>query len=650
MSNPINQNSNTYKYPQAPMGMNSSAPDGNSSAMGLNPPQFQLAPETVKQNVNANPLVKSAKEDNPLVIMGLLLPTWFGIAKGMDKFNAACRTMPGKENLIDRVRNFGDKVENKITSKNPEGARKFGAWINNAIQTIDNKIIKKVSILNSVIHNPSKPEFEMIATVHKGTLGELGMDAPQAFTRFVEEIPAEKLKRIQALGFKDGIEFELLKDKLTESDIIKRCRNACKVLGEDPPIEFSKKAAKVSFWNYIPSKIRQGLTHVMGEKNYTKTFGRKMYLSELANKLEALQGLKSAKNATATGKILSKSFLRTMEGLTNGTAGGKLAIAMQAYCFAAAIAKTWDAPKGEKLETFMENIVYDLAFYLTMPLGLSLMHGAGGLQYIGMTTEQVAKYREKLAEFNEKAKAGLFTKEQYKAERNALVDMFKGETKLSLAKDGAAKTGIKAIKNIVHKPLRAFGRMITVGLETVRPYVAKDATNFLAKSWNNIKTGSFWTKKGLGFPVRFLGFMMLIAPPLAAAAVKIPHAIFGRPTKSVIDDEPSEKETKTLPPLVYPSEQTAQTTQMLNQQSVMQPVQQNNLANNSMGTMDSMSTNVQKQRTMIPTESTRPTGRRYIPSSDGVKITAIDPGEAKARKVLAESQKSEKIANKRIDK
>ena len=56
-----------------------------------------------------------------------------------------------------------------------------------------------------------------------------------------------------------------------------------------------------------------------------------------------------------------------------------------------------------------------------MPLAIQLMHRVGGLQYAGMTKDQVEKYRQHLKIHNDKAMAGGFAdKSAWKASKDAL--------------------------------------------------------------------------------------------------------------------------------------------------------------------------------------------------------------------------------------
>ena len=67
-----------------------------------------------------------------------------------------------------------------------------------------------------------------------------------------------------------------------------------------------------------------------------KALERKVYPSELINKLNCLNEqsiIGDTKDLSRLGKVAPKAFLRVVEGLTNGTAGGRVAIAMQAMCF-----------------------------------------------------------------------------------------------------------------------------------------------------------------------------------------------------------------------------------------------------------------------------------------------------------------------------
>lgn len=652
MSYPINQKITPYSQP----------------ATGLSSQQLQdIDAEKIKQDVNQgidnNPVTQIIKNDT-VVKTGLTLGLWIATSQLMNKFNKACTTqVDGKENLLDKVRDFGDKIgEHKFfKSKEFENAVGFGAKFKDFIRK---NFIDKSAVLRAFVDTPTKPKNAMATMMAKGTIAETATDAVQAFEKYAESAQkdAKDINKLKELGLtaeeleKISKEPHLYIDKIIE---------VCKRKGTQEYVDLTKSKAFMPIFQ----PIKNLSVKLLGENLYGKTFGRRVYFSELANKLTALKGVKGNYGKTYLGKALPKTFLRTMEGLTNGTAGGKMMILMQAGFLADAVINTIKAPKGEKFKTFTENLTQNLAMYLTIPVGIKLMHHLGGLKYIGMSKENVEKYRQSLAEFNKKAEAGAFmNKAEYDQAKTALKDMLKGDTKL-LKAEGFGKNLWKGIKNIVHKPLKWGAGIVSVGLET-KSGLLKPGASQMENVFRNF--GSLF-KRGAGFPVRFILAMMVFIPFFSNLAVKACHVIFGRPTKSVLDEgkeNENAKETKAPQTIAIPQQQTPQ-----QPASVMQPLQQNiNLANNQF-------TPVQREnlvdmyhadsdnRQMIPIQrenlldmhKTGPTSprvvstpqepvRTYVPSSDGV---IIDPNanrkqDAKVSAALRKADIAEKVANQYI--
>lgn len=539
MSYPINQKINPSMPPST----------------GLSSQQLQEI-EAVKQGVNQginqgidNHPVTQAVKDNPVLKAGLTVSIWFGIAQLMNKFNKACATRTdGKPNLLDKVRDFGDKIgeheafKSGVFNKLTEFGTKTNAFLRK-------NVVDKSAILKAFFYTPTEPKSQMPRMMMKGTLGEGANDANQACTAYAQKLDGsydlEKLKKL-------GTTAERLEEiSKNDSAHIDEIIGMCKRMSPDEFVELAKAKSFIPGGTKIKKLFRD---KILGEKIYTKLFGRRIYFSEMANKLEALKGVKGNYGKTYLGKALPKMFLRVAEGLTNGTVGGKLAMAMQAGCFADAIIRTINAPKGEKTKTFAESSTQDLAFYLMIPSAILLMHRFGGLKYIGLNKEGVENYRKALTEFNKKAASGDFAgKTEYKQARKVLKDMLKGDTKLALKTDGAGKTIGKSLKNIVHKPLKLAASVMTIGLETKTGFLGQGAD----KMQNFFKDFGSMFKKGAGFPVRLiLGFMVFL-PFLSNIAVRCCHLVFGRPTKSLLDKEEDEKPKKEqqVPQLAMPQPQ-----------------------------------------------------------------------------------------------
>lgn len=653
MSYPINSKINPYMQPST----------------GLSSQQLQeIDAEKIKQGVNqgidSNPVTQIVKNDT-LVKTGLTVGIWFGIAQLMNKFNKACSTASdGSKNLLDKVRDFGDKIgEYKFfKSKAFENAVGFGEKVKTFLRK---NVVDKSAVLRAFVDTPTKPKNAMARVMSLGTIGEIGQDTAQAFEQFVDISKKNNIDGLKELNLTAD---ELAKISKEPDLYIDKIIDICK---KKKPTEFIELAnADKAFvpFPYASSIKKVFRDKLLGKELYSKLFGRRIYFSELGNKLTALKGVKGNYGKTYLGKSLPKTFLRTMEGLTNGTAGGKMMILMQAGFLADAIINTFKAPKGEKFKTFMENMTQNLAMYLTIPLGIKLIHHLGGLKYIGMSKDGIENYRNALTEFNKKAEAGAFaSKAEYNQAKKALSNMLKGDTKL-LKADGFGKNLWKGIKNIVHKPLKWGASIVSVGLET-KSGLLKPGASRLENVYRNF--GSLF-KRGAGFPVRFILGMMVFIPFFSNLAVKACHVVFGRPTKSVLDEgkeTEKAKETKTPQTIAIPQQQTPpQST------SAMQPIQNTNLANNQAtpiqreNLIDMHHSNPEitpmhpiERENLLDMHKTEPTNpkvipspqepvRTYVPSSDGVKINSnLDKEQDdKVSAAFHKADIAEKVANKYV--
>ena len=222
-----------------------------------------------------------------------------------------------------------------------------------------------------------------------------------------------------------------------------------------------------------------------GMLNWIKSnlLNRDVYGSEFANKMaasignmdlnahpeykQALQkaGLLNKIPKSALGRILNKYTNIILEGATNRVAGGKLVALMQAFYFADVLYKSMKADGvSEKFKSFAERFTEMVAFFVAMPVAIKLMHSIGGLQYAGMgkTPEEMKKaveaYRAHLNAHNMKAMSGKFAnKAEWKASKKAL-----------------QKELNAGVRNPFTKFLKKIGRIVTVGLEQIRPYDKTD--------------------------------------------------------------------------------------------------------------------------------------------------------------------------------
>lgn len=508
------------------------------AATNFNNPQLQ--------NVNADKIKKKSalrsvgetesKNSPEWLTPALTIPVWIGMGYGMDKFNKACAGNY-EDSILGKVNTWGEKV-----GKDMPLVDKFFAKIDKGVELFKTKIIAKSKILSSFFNVPTNPASSMALMMSRGTPLEVASDAVDRMEEFL------KIEGNTLVGT-DIKEIEKIKESLKKPA---HCLDAVKRLGEicskqDKNLSFELE----HFWGVPFSKKLTGNARYFSEiPGFKKVFGRKVHFSEYANKIKALI---APKGETKIGQKLPSAMLKTIEGITNGTAGGKLAILMAAFFVADAIKKSIEAPNknGEKRKVFAENMLSNIGMYVTMPISVMAMHHFGGLKYIGMGKGEdikvnVEQYREKLEKFNKDVDAGLLKdKALYKARKKELIELLKGDTKLSFKNDKTGKTLLKSITNILHKPLKLFGRAVTIGLERIKPYDAKPAS-VLGQSWKFIKNIPYHAKGIAGWPTRFLLFAMVTAPFFGDWFAKASHLVFGRPSKSILDRE-SEKKNE-LPP------------------------------------------------------------------------------------------------------
>lgn len=625
MTYPVNSQIKPYQQQQPSMGYN-------------NVPLQGVDGDKLKDNISNNDMVQRVKKsttDKPWFIPALMLPIWAGFMAGMTKFNHACANeADGGKDLMGKVRKFGNKLgDNGVT--NSKVMTKVGGWFSDAKRFVNAKIINKNRILSAMFNTPSKPENKMVLTVSGGTLTELAGDASSAFEEY-EHIG----KSLKDLGLNDDIIKGIKENSHAHiDDIINACRKA-------PPGEFVEITKIRQLWNMPLPKILH----------------RKIYFSEIANKLEALKGLKSHVPATAMGKMLPKGMIRVLEGMTNGTAGGKLMMLMQAYIYANAIKATVEAPKGEKLKTFMENAIYDLGWYLMMPFGIGLMHKAGGLQYIGMSKEQVATYRKNVEAFNAKAKVGGFaSRAEYVSELKSLKAELKGGVaglsfKNSFKSFKAFKEGVKGM---FMKPLKWAGRVVAVGLETPRGFVKAELAakkGFGAGVQRFFRNFKFNMKNFAAYPMRFGLFMFVIAPFLGKLCAKGSHAIFGRPTKSVLDDEDKtkEKEAKTVvkeaehlkPRAVQPVAASTVSTSSANQNLMDAYKSKPQTVGQPQASIPPQAVAQQQVTEPVAPQQPKEPPRKYVPSPVGVKIQPGSPEAGQPTDKVSEAFNKAEYAEK----
>ena len=394
-------------------------------------------------------------------------------------------------------------------------------------------------------------------------------------------------------------------------------------------------------------------------------FGREIYATENANKFAASLGnynpnenpeldkvvkqlgLDKKLPKTAFGKGFLKYVGMITEGATNRVAGGKLVAIMQAGYLADVIYKSAKAEGGfsEKTKSFAERFTEMVSFFVCMPFALKLMHHIGGLQYAGMDKKGVEAYRQALNAHNQKAMAGGF------ADKKAWKDSVKNLKEMRNA----------GVKNPITKLFKRVGRIVTVGLEQIRPYDNKAIVR--EGVWGKIKDlfrhPKFGVKQMAGYPMRAVLGMIVLLPMFNKIAVKGSHLIFGKPKHSVLDEGKEEEKAKDMKSQPLPPQQLQQSNQLKQTpqtQTVTQQTTQNttNTQSNLLDKYKNGQNNTTKTTTTTTTTTTANVDKKddkkqaepvrtYIPSPVGVQVQSNEDLSA-ADAALRRAEGAEKLA------
>lgn len=658
--------------------------------------------EKIKQSVDNSYLANrvkasSGEETNPLATLGVGTAVWYGIAQGMDKLNPK---MEGKyeDTILGKMGAWGDKVASNATKGG------IGKKIDTCLRKLNIgwwKLSKKSDIVYSLRNHSTSPEWDFAKVPGKGLHGFLASDTAQVFEEFLKpisdnkqslnllffELPIKRYNSYQKLeqygvdqkyidnfvNSLKGLSFEekaiaLQKEELkllgVTDDVIKNLADKSGLKGlqklaynlKVKKLGFNSVSAYKALGNKLidhPKEVMQALSKAdpnlkvsiwrkngLWGKIKSHLFGRRVSLSEYHNKYIATFG---KGNKTALGRFLPKAFGWLLEGTTNRFAGGKLAVAMQAGIFADMLINTFKAPKGEKGKTFAERFINDFTYFMAMPLGIVAMHKVGGLKYAGLDKKGVEAYKKALEAFNADVRAGkLADKVLYKQRRADLKNILKAN-----------------VKNPVTRLLKKLGSFINIGNESIlaRRSAAKFNLNLFRRSGNLFRNL-------IGVPMRIAIPMAIIVPFLAKNATKISHFLFGKPTKSVLDEDKEDSKNQLTP------EQQAQMQKMVEeyqkqQQAMAKAEAQKKAAaeakkaeplvsNNSPTNLLTMTKNGNPYKNVIPHQEDKPQQPTYtyIPSPESVIVpnqgVDLTPAQAALQKADAMEKKVAETLSMRL--
>ena len=444
-------------------------------------PNFAAYPNNPQINAGAkkiedNTLLKQAQktQDNPAVLIGGALGFGIPLLWASSVLNKQLRGNYD-DTFFGKIEQFGDRLGNKPALKST-GTKlaAFNEWFKN-------NVVNKSEILRSIWTKPSVGG-SMAQGQATGTMGHLATSARELMEAYDKAHGTTVFKDILEKTAKDSHKYT------------KEIFEALKAHPETHAEFFNTSKA----WVPMPKFLQKGGT-----------------LGEIYNKMRLTQNYKNITNSL--GKKLSGGTFRALEALSNGMAGGKLAVALQAFFLAQSLKEGLDAPKGDRFKTFAESMASFMAMMLTMGLQLRVFNKAAGLKNIGMSPENYKKYHETIEKLNAAGKAG--DEAAYKTLKAELKNIKSGKVKFW------------------QKPFKWVGNLLSWGRikETVRPL---KSTNPLK---NALKMTGYGAKIGAGYVGRFAFIATVVMSLFTDTAVKISHKIFGRPQKSILDKEEEPK-------------------------------------------------------------------------------------------------------------
>ncbi len=641
-------------------------------------PSMQGGNETIAQATQAsgagyvNNRLNASKDADPLTTLGLTTAIGYGIGQGMDYFGPKCE---GKyeQTILGKLGAFGDKI----------AKTKVGAFIERQLDKVSTKweqLSGKSKIVYTLRNHSTRPEWQFAKMPFYGLHGFLSMDTHTILENYTKPISNVERKFLgfiprsskndfskleqygmteqEILSFKNSLigrpfleqakELQIKELKclgmanvdasksLEELQAIAKELKITKKLGFNSVAEFDKvmknvvehpKEIMAAFERATAGgkDLHISISRDVGTFGKIKShfFGRKVSISEYLNKYKATLG---KGNATRLGRALPKALGWLIEGCTNRFAGGKLAPFMQAFIFADMAYHTVKAPKGEHGKTLIERFVNDFSYFAAMTLGLMGIHKIGGGKYIGTDNAGREAYRTALEIHKAKNKAGEFLT------KKAFNDSLKAVD---------AHLNVKGLK-WYHKIWQKAARFINLG-------------NEYGGTWNNPNAKvmnvfrKIANKNLIGVPLRIWLAMAVITPIIVKAATKTVHAIFGRPTHSVLDEEeetnetPQQSETAQNPTSQLNTNEPSETNlikQAVNAQNANEQNNSNNPNNSQQQPVQTQNANGRLQEPV----------RTYIPSPVSMVNQGLDPSRAEmamARADAAEQQIADIMASVR---
>ena len=452
-------------------------------------------------------------------------------------------------NALDALKNYSSMQASDLLknyANNPAG-------YSNALNAVRNRLINSSSqmqLLDRFIANPSQNlsavlnEFKL--PQNQQILRNYAAN-PTAFKDIIQNFKYAQSKNPSVLKALDDFianpaDPDKLKKILRSAEKLSVDADLTKIikLGEKDSYKYRKEIIQkieelVSKNPALKDKLLRsnGASMFMPKWLVPKFLREKVTFNEILNKAKLIENYKNFKSPL--GAKLSGGLFRSLEAATNGMVGGKLGVLMQALFIGQSLKSAVDAPKGEKVATFMEELVSMMAYTLTMGLQMRALNSVAGLKFIGMSEADYKNYHRAVALAKQAAKSG--DARNYYRFKNAIKTY-----------EARANANLKPWQ----KPVKWFGKLLSIGRvkETVRPLKSKPknaAQIPFTGLKNTFKAIPYKLKTVGGFVGRAALIMAVISPVFSNWAVKISHKIFGKPTNSILDGMKSDEQAN-IPP------------------------------------------------------------------------------------------------------
>ena len=512
---------------------------------------------------------KASQDANPLTTLGLTAAIGYGIGQGMDHFGPKCEG-EYKDTILGKLGEKGDKFSQNT---------KVGRFIERSFNKFDNWLINKARTNKFAYwlkYHSTSPEWQFAKMPMHGLSGYWSADMSNIIEKDLEPISAKPSKifmlfpgpkinafnrladygmsKDEILSFENSLNGKTFAEKaialqkkelellgFRPSDFAGKTLEEMQAMAKDWKItkrykcanyeELEKKLKSIlddkdGFMKWLKDITKDGDTSISINKYDNSLWGRikahlagrRVTLKEYYNKGLAATG---KANKTVIGRSLPKALGWLVEGCTNRFSGGKLAPFIQATIFADMAYHVYKAPKGEHGKTFAERFVNDFSYFIAGTLGLIGLHKIGGWKFLGTDIAGREAYNAAQAAHNAKnAAKGFASKKLWNESRKAANALLNTDS-------------LKWYEKILQK----IGCFVNMGNGHFKPYLSpnKHNLNWLRRIMNT---------NVIGVPFRIWAVIFAFTPFVAKVLTKCTHAIFGKPTNSVLDEDKEDEESQ----------------------------------------------------------------------------------------------------------